>query len=126
MPTHAEKKVLRYSQEQLFDMVADVARLIAQRFKFRQAISGGGTLADEVHPHIAKRFLQLRIGKRVVRVFLEGGRSGVRGHWLLRSFRMLMRLLLLSVHTISVLPPSRHGEAARANSGTLKNAGSRV
>ncbi|MEY4860206.1 MAG: hypothetical protein RLZZ235_2373, partial [Pseudomonadota bacterium] len=26
MPTHAEKKVLRYSQEQLFDMVADVAR----------------------------------------------------------------------------------------------------
>ncbi|MFM8614355.1 MAG: type II toxin-antitoxin system RatA family toxin, partial [Alphaproteobacteria bacterium] len=26
MPTHAEKKVLRYSEEQLFDMVADVAR----------------------------------------------------------------------------------------------------
>ena len=26
MPTHAEKKVLRYTQEQLFDMVADVAR----------------------------------------------------------------------------------------------------
>jgi coenzyme Q-binding protein COQ10 len=26
MPTHAEKKLLRYSQEQLFDMVADVAR----------------------------------------------------------------------------------------------------
>ena len=26
MPTHAEKKVLRYSPEQLFDMVADVRR----------------------------------------------------------------------------------------------------
>lgn len=26
MPTHAEKKVLRYSSEQLFDMVADVRR----------------------------------------------------------------------------------------------------
>jgi coenzyme Q-binding protein COQ10 len=26
MPTHAEKKVLRYSEEQLFNMVADVAR----------------------------------------------------------------------------------------------------
>ena len=54
-------------------MVSDVARLIAQRVELGQAISGGGAAGDEVLAHVAERLLQLRVGKRLVRILLEGG-----------------------------------------------------
>lgn len=59
MPTHAEKKVLRYSQEQLFDMVADVARYP----EFLPWCVGARVLSRDEHVLVA----DLTIGFRMFR-----------------------------------------------------------
>jgi hypothetical protein len=61
-------------------MVAQVARLIAQRLELRQAGCGCGATGDEIGAHVAERLLQLRVVERATRIVLEALRRGEGGH----------------------------------------------
>ena len=61
-------------------MIAQIARLIAQRFKLGQAISDGGALGDEICAHVAERFLQLPISQSGAGVFPELWRCRISCH----------------------------------------------
>ena len=71
MPTHSETRVMPYSAQQMFDLVADVARYpeflpwnSAARIRARKAVEGGGEVleADLV---ISFKLFRERFGSRV-------------------------------------------------------------
>ena len=61
-------------------VVLDVARVVAQRFEFRQACDGSAPFLDESRAQIAQRLLQLRIGEGATSIALELLRTCLGGH----------------------------------------------
>jgi len=99
MPTHAEKRVLPYAPDQIYDLVADVARYpeflpwtAGARIRSRKPLDGGReeVLADLV---ISFKVFRERFGSRVVldpaarRIdteYLDGPFRYLRSYWVIR------------------------------------------
>jgi coenzyme Q-binding protein COQ10 len=100
MPTHSETKRLPYTAQQMYDLVADVARYpeflpwnAAARIRSRRPIEGGGEVmeADLV---ISFKVFRERFGsrvtlwpdrKRIDTEYLDGPFKYMRSHWQFRD-----------------------------------------
>jgi hypothetical protein len=61
-------------------VIAQVARLVAQRLELGQLAGRAGALLDEIVAHVAERLLQLRVGQRAMRIVLKLRGCGMRRH----------------------------------------------
>jgi coenzyme Q-binding protein COQ10 len=97
MPTHAEKRVLPYAAEQMFDLIADVARypeflpwVAAARIRSRELLPDGGGEVIEADLVVSFKVFRERFGSRVTLrpeartidvEYLEGPFRYLRNHW---------------------------------------------
>ncbi|MBA3325896.1 MAG: type II toxin-antitoxin system RatA family toxin [Rhodobacteraceae bacterium] len=97
MPTHAEKRVMPYSAEQMFDLIADVERydeflpwVAAARIISREPLEGRSGEVIEAELIVSFKLFRERFGSRVTLRpeeraidvdYLEGPFRYLRNHW---------------------------------------------
>jgi coenzyme Q-binding protein COQ10 len=97
MPTHAEKRIMPYSAEQMFELIADVARypeflpwVAAARIRSRTPLPDGGGEVIEADLVVSFKLFRERFGSRVTLrpaartidvEYLEGPFRYLHNHW---------------------------------------------
>ncbi len=97
MPTHAEKRIMPYSAEQMFELIADVARyneflpwVAAARIRSRTPLPEGDGEVIEADLVVSFKLFRERFGSRVTLrpqartidvEYLEGPFKYLRNHW---------------------------------------------
>lgn len=97
MPTHAEKRIVPYGAEQMFDLIADVSRypeflpwIAAARIRSRKPLPDGAGEVIEADLVVSFKVFRERFGSRVTLrpadraidvEYLEGPFRYLRNHW---------------------------------------------